>query len=98
MALDQAQKETVKLADTFRPMLATDGWRTLEAIFTRTVNEGAAAIVTKPCGGSDDTYRQEHEKGRIVGLRALLDFPRAIVRDADEILRAASPEDDEGDE
>jgi len=105
MPLDRQDRIDLKVGAEVRFMLATDGWSHLERVLKQRAKDMEAEILrpfsvaraTSPSLSRED-YQEviAEKKGALIALRLALDIPRAMVENAEDILkRIPSEEQDE---
>lgn len=96
MPLDKQDKVDLKVGAEVRYTLATDGWSHIERILRQRIREMEEEVLrpysvarTRDGGLSREDHQEvvAEKKGALMGLRLALDMPRAIVANAEDILK-----------
>lgn len=95
MKPDEEQKNTLKLARGFEPMLRSEGWHYYEQLVVahRESHMKAVMAATKDISG---VFGGERDKGAYAALTLALNLPKVIVEEAAKI-RKDMGEDPDGD-
>ncbi len=95
MKLDEDQKNTLKLARAFEPMLRSEGWHYYSQLVEahRDSHTKAVMSATSDMAGA---FAGERDKGAVVALALALNLPKVITEEAAK-LRKSLGEDFDGD-
>jgi len=95
LKLDEDQKNTLKLARAFEPMLRSEGWHYYSELVKahRDSHTNAVMTATKDIAG---VLAGERDKGAVVALALALNLPKVIADEAQK-LRKSLGEDFDGD-
>jgi hypothetical protein len=93
--LDEDQKNTLKLARAFEPMLRSEGWHYYSQLVLAHKEQHANAVMaaTKDISG---VLAGERDKGAYVALNFALNLPKVLAEEAAQI-RKNMGEDPDGD-
>lgn len=87
VTLDEDQKNTLKLARAFEPMLRSEGWHYYSQLVEahRQSHTNAVMAATKDIAG---ILAGERDKGAVVALALALNLPKVIASEASEIRKS----------
>ena len=93
--LDEEQKNTLKLARSFEPMLRSEGWHYYQQLVEAHAKSHTSAVMaaTNDIAG---VLAGERDKGAVVALALALNLPKVITEEAAK-LRKSLGEDFDGD-
>lgn len=95
MKLDDEQKNTLKLARAFEPMLRSEGWHYYSEL-VKAHQQSHMNSVMSATKNIEGVFGGERDKGAYVALNLALNLPKVITDQAAE-LRKKMGEDPDGD-
>lgn len=95
--VEQRLKEAIEQKSALRGLLGHPGWDIMKTVFAQWIADRTDRVVLLPVGTIQDGYQQEFMKGEVAAMRLLLEYPKIMLDEAEEIIEAfkGSEDDDE---